>query len=58
MGSNVYFDPATHQKVLTSAGRVVFGADGLVSESGQQPFIDAFEHGDMSVFDAVCAALA
>jgi hypothetical protein len=58
VGSNVYFDPATHQKVLTTAGRVVFGADGLVSESGQQPFIDAFEHGDLSVFDAVCAALA
>ena len=58
VGSNVYFDPATHQKVLTTAGRVVFGADGLVSESGQQPFVDAFEHGDQSVFDAVCAALA
>ena len=58
VGSNVYFDPATHKKVLTSAGRVVFGADGLVSESGQQPFVDAFEHGDLSVFDAVCAALA
>jgi hypothetical protein len=58
VGSNVYFDPATHQKVLTTAGRVVFGADGLVSESGQQPFVDAFEHGDLSVFDAVCAALA
>ncbi len=58
VGSNVYFDPATHHKVLITAGRVVFGADGLVSESGQQPFIDAFEHGDLSVFDAVCAALA
>lgn len=58
VGENVYTDPATHKKVLTSVGRTVYGPDGLVSESGQQPFIDAFEHGDMSVFDAVCAALS
>lgn len=58
-GENVYMDPATHQKVLASTGRVVFGADGtLESRAGQQPFIDAFVDGDMSVFDAVCAALA
>ena len=59
VGSNIYTDPATHQKVLTSAGRVVFGADGsLESRAGQQPFIDAFVDGDMSVFDPICAALS
>lgn len=59
VGSNVYTDPTTHRKVLTSTGRVVFGADGtLESQAGQQPFIDAFVGGDMSVFDPVCAALA
>ena len=59
VGSNIYTDPATHEKVLTSAGRVVFGADGaLESRAGQQPFIDAFVDGDMSVFDPICAALS
>jgi hypothetical protein len=59
VGENVYTDPATHRKVLTTAGRVVFGADGsLESQAGQQPFIDAFVNGDMTVFEAVCAALA
>ena len=59
VGMNIYTDPATHQKVLPSAGRVVFGADGTLEfRAGQQPFIDAFVDGDMSVFDAVCAALA
>ena len=59
VGSNVYTDPATHQKVLTNAGRTVFGADGsLESRAGQQPFIDAFVDGDLSVFDKVCAALS
>ena len=58
VGENVYTDPATHKKVMRSVGRTVYGPDGLVSESGQQPFIDAFEHGDMSVFDPICAALA
>jgi len=49
----------THQKVLRSAGRTVFEADGTLDfRAGQQPFIDAFVDGDMSVFDAVCAALA
>jgi len=59
VGENVYTDPVTHQKVLRSAGRVVFGADGALDfRAGQQPFLDAFVDGDMSVFDAVCAALA
>ena len=59
VGENIYTDPVTHQKVLSSAGRVVFRADGtLDSRSGQQPFMDAFVNGDISVFDAVCAALA
>ena len=58
VGENVYTDPVTHQKVLRSVGRTVFGPDGLVSESGQQPFITAFEYGDLSVFDPICAALA
>jgi hypothetical protein len=58
VGENVYTDPVTHKKVLTSVGRTVYGPEGLVSESGQQPFIVAFEQGDMSVFDPICAALA
>ena len=59
VGENIYTDPATHKKVLRSAGRVVFGADGALDfRAGQQPFLDAFVDGDMSVFDAVCAALA
>jgi hypothetical protein len=59
VGGSVYTDPVTHRKVLRSTGRVVIGPDGSVlSRSGQQPFLDAFVDGDMSVFDAVCAALA
>jgi hypothetical protein len=59
VGENVYTDPVTHKKVLRSTGRVVFGADGTLDfRAGQQPFLDAFVDGDMSVFDAVCAALA
>ena len=59
VGANIYTDPVTHQKVLRSTGRVVFGADGTLDfRAGQQPFLDAFVDGDMSVFDAVCAALA
>jgi hypothetical protein len=59
VGENIYTDPVTHQKVLRSAGRTVFEADGTLDfRAGQQPFIDAFVDGDMSVFDAVCAALA
>jgi hypothetical protein len=59
VGENIYTDPVTHKKVLASTGRVVFGADGSLDfRAGQQPFLDAFVDGDMSVFDAVCAALA
>ena len=59
VGENIYTDPETGKKVLTSVGRTVFGADGsLEFRSGQQPFVDAFVDGDLSVFDAVCAALA
>jgi hypothetical protein len=59
VGENIYTDPVTHKKVLASTGRVVFGADGSLDfRAGQQPFLDAFIDGDMSVFDAVCAALA
>jgi hypothetical protein len=58
VGSNIYTDPVTHQKVLRNTGRNVFGADGLEFRAGHQPFIDAFVDGDMSVFDDVCAALA
>jgi hypothetical protein len=59
VGENIYTDPVTHEKVLRSAGRTVFGPDGtLESSSGQQPFIELFVFGDPSAFDAVCAALA
>jgi hypothetical protein len=59
VGENIYTDPATHKQVLDSVGRTVFGADGdLESRAGQQPFLDAFIDGDMSVFDPICAALA
>jgi hypothetical protein len=58
VGVNIIRDPVTHKKVLQSTGRVVFSPDGLESSSGHQPFVDAFEHGDMSVFDDVCAALS
>jgi hypothetical protein len=59
VGENIYTDPATHRKVLRSAGRVVFGADGeLDFRAGPQWSLDAFIDGDMSVLDGVCAALA
>jgi hypothetical protein len=58
VGTNVMTDPVTHKKVLRSTGRQVYGPDGLISESGQQPFVEAFEFGDLSVFDDVCAALS
>ena len=58
-GENVYTDPVTHQKVLTSVGRTVWAPDGtLESFSGQQPFVERFVFGDASDFDALCAALA
>jgi hypothetical protein len=59
VGENIYTDPATHRKVLQSTGRVVFGADGeLDFRAGPQWSLDLFIDGDMSVLDAVCAALA
>jgi hypothetical protein len=59
VGETIWTDPQTHQKVLRSVGRQVLAADEAVEfRSGQQPFLDAFVDGDMSVFDAVCAALA
>lgn len=58
VGENVYTDPVTHRKVLRSSGRSVFGPEGELSRSGQQPFLEAFVDGDMSVFDDLCAALA
>jgi hypothetical protein len=59
VGTIIIADALTHRKVLRSAGRSVFGPDGeLVFHAGQQPFLDAFVNGDMSVFDDVCAALA
>src|SRR5262249_18957558 len=58
VGENIITDPVTHQKVLKSTGRTVFGADGTLEfSSGQQPFVQAFVFGDISVFDDVCAAL-
>ena len=59
VGSNVYTDPATHKKVMKqrrSGG--VRARRHLESASGQQPFVDAFVDGDMSVFDPICAALS
>ena len=59
VGENIYTDPVTHQKVLTSTGRVVFAPDGsLEFSAGQQPFIAHDVFGDSSVLDAVCRALA
>lgn len=58
VGENVYTDPVTHRKVLRSTGRSVFGAEGELFRAGQQPFLEAFVDGDMSVFDDLCAALA
>ena len=59
VGENIDTDPETHRKVLRSVGRVVSAADGTLDfHAGQQPFLEAFVNGDMSVFDGVCAALA
>ena len=58
VGENIYTDPVTHKKVLRSAGRVVWGPDGLLAESGQHWDIDMFMFGDTSVLDGVCAALS
>ena len=59
VGQNIYRDPRTGEKVLTSVGRQTVTEDGAVEfRSGKQPFLDAFANGDMSVFDDICAALA
>lgn len=57
-GENVYTDPVTHKKVLRSVGRVVWGPEGLLAESGKHWDIDMFLFGDTSVLDGVCAALS
>jgi hypothetical protein len=58
VGENVYTDPVTHKKVLRGVGRVVWGPDGLLAESGHHWDIDMFVFGDTSVLDGVCAALS
>jgi len=59
VGENLYTDPATHKKVFSSVGRMVFGSDGTPEFlAGQLNFIDAFLYGDWSAYDAMCAALA
>jgi hypothetical protein len=57
-GENVYTDPVTNKKVLRSVGRVVWGPDGLLAESGIHWDIDMFWFGDTTVLDGVCAALS
>jgi hypothetical protein len=57
-GENVYTDPVTNKKVLRSVGRVVWGADGLLAESGKHWDVDMFVFGDATVLDGVCAALS
>jgi hypothetical protein len=57
-GENVYTDPVTHKKVAISAGRVVWGAEGLLAEAGPHWDIDMFVFGDASALDDVCAALS
>jgi hypothetical protein len=58
VGENVYTDPVTHRKVLRSVGRVVWGADGLLAESGVHWDVEMFWFGDSTVLDGVCAALS
>ena len=58
-GENVYTDPVTHEKVMRSTGRTVFGPAGeLLASSGNQWVVDLFYNGDGSVLDGVCTALA
>jgi hypothetical protein len=57
-GENVYTDPVTHKKVAISAGRVVWGPEGLLAEAGPHWDIDMFVFGDTSALDDVCAALS
>jgi hypothetical protein len=58
VGENVYTDPGTHKKILRSVGRVVWGPEDLLAESGKHWDIDMFLFGDTSVLDGVCAALS
>lgn len=58
VGENIYTNPITHKKVLMSAGRVVFGPDGLEFSAGEHWDIDLFMGGDTTVLDGVCAALS
>jgi hypothetical protein len=57
-GENIYTDPVTNKKVLRSAGRVVWGPEGLLAESGQHWDVDMFWFGDSHALDNVCAALS
>jgi hypothetical protein len=57
-GENMYTDPVTNKKVLRSAGRVVWGPDGLLAESGKHWDVDMFLFGDTTLLDDVCAALS
>jgi hypothetical protein len=58
VGENIYTDPVTHKKVARGVGRVVWGPDGLLAESGQHWDIDVFVFGDTSALNGVCAALS
>lgn len=57
-GENIYTDPVTNKKVLRSAGRVVWGPEGLLAESGPHWDVDMFWFGDSHALDNVCAALS
>ena len=57
-GENIYTDPVSHKKVAISAGRVVWGPEGLLAEAGPHWDIDMFVFGDTSALDDVCAALS
>ena len=57
-GENIYTDPVSHKKVAISAGRVVWGPEGLLAEAGPHWDIDMFVFGDASALDDVCAALS
>jgi hypothetical protein len=57
-GENIYTDPTTNKRVLRSVGRVVWGPDGLLAESGDHWDVDMFWFGDPTVLDGVCAALS
>ena len=58
VGENIYTDPVTHKKVLHSVGRTVYGPDGPGVRVGTATVHRRVRHGDMSVFDPICAALS